>query len=56
MKTDGEIFPLAPSRRLCLAYAGIACLLGWFCFGDLRHHLLETHDADNFRDKARINP
>ena len=55
MKTDGQIFPLASSRRIWIAYAGIACLLGWFCFGDLRHHLLETHDADNFRDNARIS-
>ena len=55
MKTDGQIFPLVSSRRLWLAYAGIVCLLGWFYFGDLRHHLLETHDADNFRDSARIS-
>ena len=56
MKTDGQICPLVSSRRLWLAYAGIACLLGCFCFGDLRHHLLETYDADNFRDNARIDP
>ena len=55
MKAADQLFPLAPSRRLWLAYAGMACLLAWLCFGDLRHHLIETHDGQNFRDNARIS-
>ena len=55
MKNGDQLFPLAPERRLWLAYAGLLGLLAWFCFGDLRHHLIETHDGEHFRDNARIS-
>lgn len=31
------------------------CIFSWFCFADLRHHLLDTHDADMFRDHINIS-
>ncbi len=31
------------------------CILSWICFADLRHHLLDTHDADMFRDHINIS-
>ena len=55
MKNGDQLFHLAPERRLWLAYAGLLGLLAWFCFGDLRHHLIETHDGEHFRDNARIS-
>ena len=40
--------------RVFWAYAGIVFALTWFCFGDLRHHLLDTHDAESFADHLLI--
>jgi len=37
-------------------YCGLLfCILSWVCFADLRHHLLDTHDADMFRDHISIS-
>lgn len=33
----------------------LLCIFSWFCFADLRHHLLDTHDADMFRDHINIS-
>ncbi len=42
-------------QRLWLAYiAGMACLT-WLCFGSLRHHLLDGHDAESFADHLLID-
>ena len=37
-----------------LVYTGLPCLTAWFCFGNLHTHLLDTHDAETFRDHLRI--
>ena len=42
------------NRHIWAAYAGLLCLIAWFCFGDLRTHLLDAHDAETFRDHLRI--
>ncbi|MEE3259482.1 MAG: tetratricopeptide repeat protein [Candidatus Latescibacterota bacterium] len=55
MKATAQLFPLAPSRRLWLAYAGIACLLAWLCFGSLADHLLFTHDDEIALDYPRLS-
>ncbi|HIM57283.1 MAG TPA: hypothetical protein EYM39_11305 [Candidatus Latescibacteria bacterium] len=35
-------------------YAGLLGLVAALCFGSLRTHLLDTHDAQTFRDHERI--
>ncbi|HIG56299.1 MAG TPA: tetratricopeptide repeat protein [Candidatus Latescibacteria bacterium] len=37
-----------------LVYTGLLCLTAWLCFGNLHTHLLDTHDAEAFRDHLRI--
>ena len=35
-------------------YAGLLCLIAGLCFGNLRTHLLDTHDAETFHDHLQI--
>ena len=41
-------------RYIWPGYAGLLCLVAGLCFGNLRTHLLDTHDAETFRDHLRI--
>ena len=36
-------------------YAALLLALAWLCFGSLRHHLLDTHDAEMFLDHLQID-
>ena len=46
---------LKDSRRLWVVYAALLATLAGIYFGGLRHHLLDTHDADTFRDNLAIS-
>ncbi|MFT5089837.1 MAG: tetratricopeptide (TPR) repeat protein [Candidatus Latescibacterota bacterium] len=43
------------SRYFPLYCSLLFCIVSWACFADLRHHLLDTHDADMFRDHISIS-
>jgi hypothetical protein len=43
------------SVRLWLVYGLFMTILAALCFGSLRHHLLNTHDADSFADHSLID-
>ena len=36
-------------------YAALLLALAWLRFGSLRHHLLDTHDAEMFLDHLQID-
>ena len=44
----------AKERRLWGYYFALVLTLATLCFGDLRFHQLNTHDADSFADHLRI--
>lgn len=50
-----QILPLPDNRRTWIIYAVLLGSLAWLCFGGLRHHLLDTHDAQSFADHLRID-
>jgi tetratricopeptide (TPR) repeat protein len=45
---------LTDRRYFWPVYAGLLSLVAALCFGALRTHLLDTHDAETFRDHERI--
>ena len=48
-----SIQKIGPFRWLPFVIAIAAC--GWIYFGSLRDHLLDTHDAETFRDNVAIS-
>lgn len=46
---------LADNGRTWVLYAILLCLLAGFCFGDLRHLMLDTHDLETFLDHQQID-
>ena len=50
-----QIFPLEDRKATWLGYLALLGVLSWLCFGGLRHHLLDTHDAQSFEDHLRID-
>ena len=49
------LFNLPSTPRTWAAYALLMAVLTWACFGNLRFHLLETHDFETFRDNAKVS-
>ena len=41
-------------QKSWLAYGALSAVIAWLCFGDLRYHLLDSHDAEMFLDHERI--
>ena len=50
-----SVFNLSPTPRTWTAYILLLGVLTCLCFGNLRFHLLETHDFETFRDNARVS-
>ena len=48
-----KIPPLA-KEHLWWSYVALLAAVAWLCFGNLRTHLLDTHDADSFADHLQI--
>ncbi|MGY8824595.1 MAG: tetratricopeptide repeat protein [Candidatus Latescibacterota bacterium] len=46
---------LCDERRTWLYFAILYFGLGLFCFASLRHHLIDTHDAETFGEHAAIS-
>jgi len=46
---------LCGERRIWLYFAIFYFGLGLFCFASLRHHLIDTHDAETFGEHAAIS-
>jgi len=52
---DAQALPLKNKPFTWVMYIGLVCVLSWVCFGSLRHHLLNTHDDEIFRDNIAIS-
>ena len=52
---SSTVFNVSSTPRTWALYALLLGALTWACFGDLRFHLLETHDFETFRDNAKIS-
>ncbi len=50
-----SVFNLSSTPRNWVLYALLLGALTWACFGNLRFHLLETHDFETFRDNANVS-
>ena len=50
-----SVFNLSPTPRTWTAYTLLLGVLTCLCFGNLRFHLLETHDSETFRDNAKVS-
>ena len=50
-----SVFNLSSTPRNWALYALLLGALTWACFGNLRFHLLETHDFETFRDNANVS-
>ena len=52
---SSSVFNLSSTPRTWGLYALLLAALTWACFGNLRFHLLETHDFETFRDNAKVS-
>ena len=50
-----SVVNLSSTPRTWVLYALLLGALTWACFGNLRFHLLETHDFETFRDNANVS-
>lgn len=49
------LLPLRDTRQTWLIYLLVMVAVSWACFGSLADHLLDTHDAELFRDSAALS-